>query len=205
MFIQYLHLYIQRIFIFTIIYIYIWLYIYIHTIIYIYTYNNIYIHIIYIYIHTIIYIYTYNNIYIYYIHIYIYILYIYIYILYVHIWIYYIPTPYLPSYAILCLYTTYILSACYLHVLNSLAIYYHILYILWFTTTSVPVHDNVFLYTLYIYIYMYTPFLTCPPHQPTRGGDQISLYVYPWTCRPITIKGEGRWDWGDRIIIYIQL
>jgi hypothetical protein len=94
------------------------------------------------------------------------------------------------------------------------------IYILWFTTTSVPVHDNVSLYTLYIYIldiypvytiyiytlsYIYTPCLTCPPHQPTRGGDQISLYVYPWTCRPITTKGEGRWDWGDRIIIYIQL
>ena len=115
--------------------------------------NYIYIHIIYIYtyiyIHTIIYIYIYIYIYIIYIHIYIMYIYIYVYIniLYTNplftLLHYLMPKHYL--------YTVCVLSTCFLFTSYILS---YTIYILWFTTTSVPVHDNVSLYTLYIYIYI---------------------------------------------------
>ena len=76
------------------------------------------------------------------------------------------------------LYTVCVLSTCFEFTSYILS---YTLYILWFTTTSVPVHDNVFLYTLYIY--------TCIPlswraHPTNPHGEEIK-YHYMYTPGPV--------------------
>lgn len=70
------------------------------------------------------------------------------------------------------------------------------IYILWFTTTSVPVHDNVSLYTLYIYpwyipclyyIYTHTLIHLYPlpdvPTPPTHTGRRSNITI----CIPLDL------------------